>query len=250
MIRVIRGASLLILCAGASLEAQQVDTIRVGSSVLHGARPPLGSQFTESFARADGVDHPISTTTQGITRGRHGNQDVYVIHTTHASAAGDTTVGTIVIRHPDFALLHHKVTAAHDSAAVTANSGHLTGWVVLPDQPIRLIDQALDHPVFPIEGQIPWLFPLLPLREGYAAAIPHFSEWQGGEEWTTIRVVGDEPLEHGGRVLDCWKVDGGELGPPGYRAMYWVDKSTRRIMQGVLRGEGAGPEYWAITRMP
>ncbi len=111
MIRVIRGASLLILCAGASLEAQQVDTIRVGSSVLHGARPPLGSQFTESFARADGVDHPISTTTQGITRGRHGNQDVYVIHTTHASAAGDTTVGTIVIRHPDFALLHHKGSA-------------------------------------------------------------------------------------------------------------------------------------------
>jgi hypothetical protein len=164
-------------------------------------------------------------------------------------ADGDTTVGSIVMRATDYALLHHRVKAANDSAAVTANAGHLTGWVALPNEPIQLIDQPLAHPVFPIEGQMPWLFPLLPLAQGYSAAIPHFSMWQRGEQWKTIAVVGSDLVEHGGRLRDCWRVDGGELFP-GYRITYWVEKSTRRIVEGVAKGADAGPEYWARARTP
>jgi len=231
------------------LDAQRVDTIRVGSAALQGARLEIGTFAIESFQGTDGVDTPISTTTQQITHAYQSGVELYVIHTTHMPADGDTTVGSIVMRATDYALLRHRVKAARDSAAVTVNAGHLTGWVALPDEPIHLINQPLPRPAFPIEGQMPWLFPLLPLAEGYSAAVPHFSMWQGGEEWTTITVVGSDVVEHDGRLRDCWRVDGGELFP-GYRITYWVEKSTRRIVEGVARGADAGPEYWARARTP
>ncbi len=244
--------TLALLClngAATRLHAQRVDTIRVGSPALQGARLEVGTFAIESFRRQDGIDTPTSTTTQQITRTRQGGKEVYVIQTTHWSIDGDTTVGTLVMRAADYALLHHRVKASGDSAAVTVNTGHLSGWVALPNEPPMLIDQPVVHPVFPIEGQMPWLFPLLPLREGYSAAVPHFSMWQGGEQWQTITVVGSDHIEQGGHRRDCWRVDGGELFP-GYRITYWVEKRTRRILEGVARGEEPGPEYWARARTP
>jgi hypothetical protein len=232
-----------------AVAAQHVDTVRVGSAALRDASLQTGTYTIESFQRVDGRDTPISTTTQAVTRDRQGDLDVYIVHTAHVSAGGDTTVSVIVARASDFALLHHRVKADQDSAAVTVTAGYLTGWVVLPGEPTRLIDQRLERPVFPIEGQVPWLFPLLPLAEGYRAAVPHYSEWEGREDWTTIRVVGSERLTQDGRVLDCWKVDGGELFP-GYQVTYWVEKTTRRVVRGVARGSEAGPEFWSQLRTP
>lgn len=238
-----------LTAAAPTVAAQDVDTVRVGSSVLRDVQLQTGTYTIESVQRVDGRDTPLSVTTQAITRDRHGGIDVYVIHTTHAAADGDTTTGVIVARASDFALVHHRVKAVGDSTAVAVADGYLTGWVVLPGEPIRLLDQRLVGSVFPIEGQVPWLFPLLPLEEGYAAAIPHYSQWAGVEQWFTIRVVGLERVTLNGQELDCWKVDGGELFP-GYRATYWVDQRSRRVVQGVARGTEPGPEYWSWLRMP
>jgi hypothetical protein len=232
-----------------AMAAQHIDSVRAGGTTLRDVQLQPGTFIMESVRRADGRDTPISVTTQTITRDHRGDVDVYVIHTTHAATGGDTTVGVIVARTSDFSLLHHRVKAAGDSAAVAVTDGYLTGWVVLPGEPPQLIDQRLDRPVFPIEGQIPWLFPLLPLAEGYAAAVPHYSQWEGREQWSTIRVVGTEQVTRNGQELDCWKVDGGELFP-GYGVTYWVDKRTHRVVQGVARGTEAGPEFWSWLRTP
>lgn len=228
--------------------AQHIDTVRVGSPALSGAGPQPGTYTLESVSRADGHDTPMGTTAQSVSRDRRGNQDVYVIRTVHVAAPRDTTIAVIVVRAADLALVHHRVQAERDSAAAAAGAGYVTGWVALPGEPVRLIDRRLGS-VFPVEGQIPWLFPLLPLADGYRAAVPHYSEWEDQEVWTTIRVVASEPVVLGGSAVDCWKVDGGELFP-GYTVTYWVDKPTRRVVQGVARGGGPGPEYWSRLRTP
>ncbi len=202
----------------------------------------------DGFERADGEDTRISTTSQRISEGRNGDLRVFIIETVHLSNT-DTTRSTLVVDAADYSLVHHRVKAARDSAALTANRGHLTGWAALPGEPIRLVDRQLDHPVFPVEGQVLWLSPLLPLEAGYRAAIPHFSQWEGGEQWSVIHVLGSERVDVGGVSVDCWKVDGGEVFP-GYRITYWVAKRTRRVVRGVARGEGGGPEYWAEARSP
>jgi hypothetical protein len=238
------------LVAGTCIVAAQgIDTVRVGDPALRDARLVPGTYTIESMRRVDGRDTPGSVTTQTVTRERRDGVDVYVIHTTHASADGDTTIGVIVARASDYALVHHRVKAVADSAAVTATDAYLTGWVVLPETPTSLIDERLDGPVFPIEGQIPWLFPLLPLTEGYGAAMPHYSEWRRGEQWKTIRVIGSERVTRNGHEWECWKIDGGELFR-GYGVTYWVDKRTRRVIQSVARGTGDGPEYWSWLRVP
>lgn len=224
--------------------AQHVDTIRVGTPSLAGAELQPGTYTMVSVQRVDGEDAPISTTTLTIARVRLETGNAYVIRSRHASADGDTTVAELMVRPEDFALIHHRVKGLRDSAVIAATPTHLTGWVVLPGEPIRLIDKPGGGWVFPVEGQVPWLFPLLPLQNGYAAAIPHYSQWANQEEWDIIRVVGEEHVTLDGGEYDCWKVDGGELFP-GYGVTYWVDKGTRRIVQGVARSDGGGPEYWS-----
>jgi len=123
---------LMTLCLtgiGATLGAQEMDTVRVGSSALEGpgARLMAGTFVMESFKRVDGVDTPTSTTTQHVALGRRGSDDVYVIETIHVAPDGDTTRSSIVVRAADFSLMHHRVKAAHDSAAVTATAMYLTG---------------------------------------------------------------------------------------------------------------------------
>jgi hypothetical protein len=204
--------------------AQRLDTVRVGSGALRGAELQTGTYTIESFRRTEGRDTPISTTTQSIMRERQAGVDVYVIRSTHAATEGDTTIGITVARASDFALLHHRVHAPHDSAAVTVADGYVTAWVVLPDEPIRLIDQRLRGPVFPIEGQVPWLFPLLPLADGYGAVVPHYSEWEGTEQWSTLRVLDGERITLNGRALECWKVDGVNSSPATGSRTGWTGR--------------------------
>lgn len=239
---------VMIATTAGQARSQDVDTVRVGSASLAGASLAEGTTRFESYRLEAGERSPISTTDVAISREPSGAGDVYRIHSVHASAGGDTTVGTIVVRADDFALIHHRVKAAKDSAAVSSTGDHLTGWVVLPGQPTLLIDVALDHPVFPVDGPQPWLVGLLPLRNEYAAAIPRFSQWNGGEVWKEVTVLGSETVEVDGAPVECWTVDMGPLGPPGYRATAWVDKANGQVVQGVLRGEAGQTEYWAIAR--
>jgi hypothetical protein len=239
---VVRHLVLLAVVTPGVLAAQRVDTVRVGTEVLKGATLTPGAFVIENFQREEGLDKRVSTTRQAVRRGDLSGQPVWIIETVHAST--DTTRSSIVARADDFSLVHHRVKAPADSAVVSAGHGFLTGWVVLPDEPVRLLGSRLGRRVFPVEGQVPWLFPLLPLEEGYAAAIPHFNQWRGEESWQVIRVIGAVTIEIAGESFDCWTVDGGELFP-GYRVTYWVDRRTRRIVRGVARGEGDGPVYWS-----
>ena len=114
----------------------------------------------------------------------------------------------------------------------------------LHEQEPVLLDRTLDHAVFPVEGQIPWLLPLLPLAEDYSAVVEYFSPWNGGAVWKTVRVVGAESIEVGGRSFDTWKIDAGRLFAD-YTVTYWVERAPRRIVRGVASRSGDGPVFWS-----
>ena len=230
------------------LLAQSPHIVRVGSSDLQGANLRSGTDTVDDFVVKDGVRQANGTTIRSIASLQDSSGSAYQISSLQWNPQGDTTVTTMVVRGLDLSLVFHRVKGTHDSAAVTASRIHLTAWVVLPDQPVRLLDLDLEHPVFGVEGQVPWLLPLLPFAPGYTAVVPHFSPWSGREKWDTVSVVGSEQVVIGARTYDCWKVDTGPLGPPGYRMTRWIDKRTRRIVQSALRGTSPGTEYWSYLR--
>jgi hypothetical protein len=236
---------LLLVTAPAPFRAQQVDTVRAGSGLV---RPELltpGTYALDNY-RVDGPQRVLaSRTTQSVEAG----PETFVIRTSHATRS-DTSYSVTVVRRSDLAMVHHQVRAPRDSTDVTANGEYLTGWTALPGTPPQLIGLRLTHPVFPVEGQIPWLIGLLPLRQGFRAAVPHFSEWDRREEWGHLEVQASEPVRIGDLTFDCWKVDAGALGPPGYRATAWIDKATGRLVQGALRGPAGQTEYWSWVVTP
>ena len=236
----------LVVTAAVLLNAQPVDTLYAGHAHLHGRELPLGTQVFHSFKIEDATKTPLNTTVQTISRADYDGIAVYKIESKHFSAS-DTTVGRIVIRQDDFSLVHHVVRARHDSTSVSYAAGFLTGWVVLPGKPTRLLQKELQRRVFPVDGPAPWFVSLLPLQESYKAVVPRFSQWEGKEKLSIIEVVGTEQLDWNGRKLECWLVDGGELGPPGYRAFLWIDKTTQRVLQTALRGRPGQVEYSSIV---
>jgi len=242
--------SIAILLSGViagTTPAQTIVIVRVGAPVLRGLMLSPGSDTVDNYLVEGGSRRLTATTVRTITLQTDSIEPRYEIRTLHWAPQGDTGSSTMTIRASDLSLVFHRVKAARDSAAVTASRTHLTGWVVLPNQPLRLIDLNLPAPVLGVEGQIPWLFPLLPLTAGSKMAIAHFSQWDGGERWDTLNVTGSESVTLGPITYDCWKVDVGALGPPGHRMTRWVDRRTRRVVQSVLRGT-AGPEYWSYLR--
>ncbi len=234
--------------AGGAAGVQTPEVVLVGSPALRGAGIRLGSDTVDNYVVNGGTRQSTGVTIRTITARQDSLDPVYEIRTLHWSVQGDTGISTMVVRASDLSLVFHRVKGARDSAAVTASRIHLTAWVVLPNQPVRLYDRPLEQPVFGVEGQIPWLFPLLPLAPSYVAVVAHFSQWDGREVLDTVRVTGTERVSIGSRSFDCWRVDLGLLGPPGYRMTRWVDSRTRRVVQSVLRGTGPGPEYWSYLR--
>jgi hypothetical protein len=238
----------LLMLSSSGLAAQRVDTVVVGSASLRSARLDPGIDTVDSYVVAGSQRTPTSTTIRTITSRQESGEQRYIIRTLHWAPRGDTGVSVMTLRG-DYSVVQHRVKGLRDSAAITASRSHLTGWVVLPDQPIMLIDRDIDHPVFPVEGQIPWLFPLLPLAPGYRAVVARFSQWDNKEVWSELAVIASENVELKGRTFDCWKVDTGALGPPGYRMFRWIDRRTRRVIQSVLRGADGQPEYWSYLRV-
>lgn len=227
-------------------QAQPADTLTVGNAAFRTDRLPFGRQVISSFKLENGERQTTSTTGQTISRTMVGSEQAIRIATTHVSSGGDTTRGEILIRARDFGLIHHRVKAKADSAAVSCSDGYLTGWVVLPEQPVKLLDQMLSRPVLPVDGPISWLVCALPLREDYRVTIPRFNQWAGKEVWSEYHVLGSEGVEIAGQLLDCWKVDMGPIGPPGYRAMRWVAKDSGRVVQSVLRSDERELQYWGV----
>jgi hypothetical protein len=86
------------------------------------------------------------------------------------------------------------------------------------------------------------------LAVGYRAAVSHFSQWDGGEGLDTVAVLGSEHVTIGARSIDCWKVDTGALGPPGYRMVRWIEKQSLRIAQSSLIGVGSDRQFWSYRR--
>jgi len=246
----LRAAAILVgfLAAMASAaRAQRLDEIRVGSPALQAVSLRLGMDSVENYAVNGAERRLTATTVRTVTRLGSPPDASYEIATRHWTVQGDTGWSTMVVRASDLSLVFHRVKAARDSAVVTAAGGHLSGWVVLPNQPVRLWDLTPGGGVFGVEGQIPWLVPLLPLAPDYTASVIRFSQWEGREVRDTIRVIGSERVTLEAHSYDCWQVDMGALGPPGYRMIRWIDKETRRVVQSVLKGE-SGPEYWSYLR--
>ena len=237
------GAAVVNCLPGAVLaQDEPADTVRVGSPALHGAVLTEGTYVLANYRQTDGVDTRQSTTTQTFERKRVGDVDTWVISTMHVSP--DTTRTQLVIRADDLSFVHQRVKGALDSTAVSASRDYLTGWVHLHEQEPVLLDRALDHAVFPVEGQVPWLLPLLPFADGYSATIEYFSPWSAGMVSKTVRVVGTESIEVGERAFDTWKIDAGRLFAD-YTVTYWVDRTTRRIVRGVASRAGDGPVFWS-----
>ena len=247
MTRLLAHLCTLVILLSSGLIAQTIDTIRVGDGTFGSTKPMAGTYIIENYRIKGGVEELRSVTTQTIAMDTLDNLPVYHVSFEHASAT-DTTYSMITARQSDLSLLFQQVKGKYDSAAVAMVGHHISGWVALPDKPIKLINQMPDHRVFPVEGQVPWMFPLLPLKLGYSVAFPQYSVWEAAEQWRYLTVIGEDNLTINGVTFDCWTVDGGILFQD-FKVKFWVDKHMMRIVQGIATSETSDTVYKSLLRV-
>jgi hypothetical protein len=243
---------IVLFCVVHIASAQvPADTIRPGQITLH--TPFLGTDTVDSY-KIDGDDTTLTNTWIRTTgRAVAEAQPVFRIATTHVShGSGDTTYNVLEVNPHDLALVRHDLRAPTDSAhAQCDTSAHVRGWSDMPSRGRHEIDVQYPAPVFPDDGIGPWLAGLLPLERHYAAVLPQFNLWSGGELYLTVKVVGDGPLNRGKLSFPCWLLEvSGRGGPPGYKTRWWISKTSRRLLQSVSRKTVSDPEYLAIMRRP
>lgn len=239
--------AFLVVCP-VRVSAQIVDSVVVGDPSVNVSLLTAGTDTVDSYKVVGSNRSWLNTNIQTVFEAHDGTRPVIQINSVHFSASGDTTIGSILVLQEDLSLIRHRVKGKNDSAAVAFTENRITGWVVLPGRPVSLIDRVVLHRVFPVDGAAPWFVRALPLSEGYRAVIRRYDPWQDCEVWKSISVVGTEIMKWNGAERNCWKIDGGPLGPPGYKAFYWVDKDSNRILQTALLGPEDNVQYWSVTR--
>lgn len=218
---------VVALASATSVAAQAPDTVRTGTALQIRFLAP-GVDTVDSRQIQNGTESPVSIAVRTIERA--GDNWRIVVH---HSAVGrdDRTVDTTLVAGRDLHLMRKAIWALTDSAVVVYRNGRVTGWATPPNEERRSIDAQVAHPVLPDDGLLPWLWTLLPLSEGYAAAIETFGTWDGEMHVVTFRVIGSEEVEREGRKVDCWVVTSDRLEPYGIHARALVEKGTRRVVR-------------------
>lgn len=155
-IRNLTASIVACLALGGTPEArgQGVDTVRVGHPALHAARLGPGTETVDSYVIDAGVRKTTALTRRTIALDSIQGEPAYRIRTVHGTPDGDSSISIMIVRAHDLSLTHHDVRAPRDSMSVTLSGVHLTGWVVLPDTPARLLDRTLPGAVFAVDGQL------------------------------------------------------------------------------------------------
>lgn len=230
----------LCLCGVA---VQGPDTIRAGHPALTGVALGPGVDTVDSWKIEEGVRTPLSTSVRTVTA-IPGGWRIVVDH--RSAAGGDRTVDTTDVARSGLHLLRRAVWATTDSAVVTYRDGTIRGWAVPPGESRRAI-QVRSGPVLPDDGIEPWIFALLPLRDGYEAVVETFGTWDGALSAVTYRVTGTGEVEWHHTVRPVWVVRTDRLERFGLHAEARVDRESRRVLRSRAWTDD-GVEYISATR--
>jgi len=200
-------------------------------------RPSIDS--IRSWRVENGARTLTSTSTRTVERAASG----WLMVIDHRSAnSPDRTVDSTLVADSDLRMLRKSVRATTDSALVVFEEGRVRGWAVPPGEELGRIEADIGRPVFPDDGLLPWLWTLLPLREGYSARIETIGTWDGELHSVGFTVIGSETIEHRGSTVDCWVVSSDRLEKWGIHGKSWVAQDSRRFLKS-LGWTDNGTEY-------
>lgn len=128
-------------------------------------------------------------------------------------------------------------------AAVRFTPERVTGDAGVADNSLAALDVATPQGTYNFETDIE-LMSALPWRDGYATQLIFYHPGGGPPKPYDVRVTGAEPVDFGGRAIDCWIVtlDYGR----GATGRFWIAKNSQAVLKVEQRTPGQPTIYKAL----
>lgn len=230
--------SVVLAISVSNAQTTDTDTIFTFQDVI--GKIKTGTDTLVSFIESDGVKDKISENVRKIDFAN--NQ--YKITTYNIPAGNDDfTKVEAILDAGDLHILSFYLKAKNDSALAKYNKGQIRGWLQIPRKEKMLINYTYDGNTFLSDGNTPWLIGLLDLKENSTIVIPVFHLFSNSLRWKSYTVLGEESITIKDITFNCWKVDAGPQGPPGFNAFHWYDKPSGQLLRVELSKDGESARY-------
>ncbi len=219
------------------------DTVEAGDAAISSKHLQLQS-FTVIrnllMSRGDSVT-PFGTQTETLTWGRLNGRptllDVLIFNTPRGQTVDSSWIDSRTLRP-----LRFKSNNASREVALNFEAQRVHGQIAPSAGPPTLIDKQLG--VRPFEWNILGLaVGALPLRAGYCAEVPVYSDRFGQVTWYTVKVVRDTTVPRKARAAEpVWEVVAkGETPAPDAR--YWISRRHRVVSRVLVSEPGISIMY-------
>ena len=194
-------------------------------AILHPASPDLAPlapgeasatfRFFMRRATGDTAERQVSR----VTRGMHPAAP-RVLLTTKWTPPFDTD-DSLFVEPGSFAPVDERLMVRGVLRRFHYDGAHITGSIARPDSATRAFDRTFPEAPFAF-NEVEVLVGSVPLRAGYSAVLPLFSEIDEAIEHDTVTVIGPGPA-----APATWRV---RFADPVLINIYTIDPSTRRVL--------------------
>ena len=206
---------------------------------------PLRTDSRIEYRETKGVRRINARNTLTIRKVKIKGVLYYEINTKNISEADPANITEVnaLIDYDDLHIISMSLQAKTDSGRVEYRHHRFTGWSQLPQQERKLIDHAFQGSAVMTDAGTPWLPGLITMTGNKKFAIPSFALFSNTVKWRVYTLEGTENIILHNTSFDCWKVNAGPVGPPGYTSYHWYEKSTGRFIKSELVKEGADVKF-------
>jgi len=200
---------------------------------------PIRADTVDGFAGDKDVRGWFGSYVYAVSRTTVAGKPAYLVTMDYTSKEkGTFQSDTLALDAATLNPLWRRFHARTDSASVTFNGRHASGWSLQNERNVK-VDYELPATSF-AGPMLRWILPSLPLAVGYQGAMSVFSIWKNAEDKALINVTGSETVDLASRKVDTWVLQS----PSGART--WIDKSSGKIVQAFTPDGGRGS--WLVMR--
>ena len=149
-----------------------------------------------------------------------------------------------LLDYGDLHIIQMQLNAKSDSGFVEFSNNQFIGWSQLPKEERKKIDMAyVGFPLVTSDAGINWIAGIIATKKDKKFALSHFALFANTVKWKIFHVLLKEKVRIESKLFNCWKVNAGPMGPPGFVSYLWFETKTGRLIKTELSKEGGETKF-------
>jgi len=219
-------------------QTNHLDTIYASSNLK---KPSLGSWSYTDYLEKDEISNAYAKEVIAVKLEKA--TGLYEVLIGNYTTNETQSITKIYLKNDNLQTVSLFLKATCDSAAINWVNDRLVGWAHYPPKEPFLFNEVSNFKPFTQSGNVPWYLGVIRYENMETFILPIFNTFTGSYKWSQYMVLGKERITAMNKEFDCWKIDAGRVGPPGYNKTVWIDSKSGLIIKSELIKDSSSPKY-------